>query len=474
MAKYDEFKTFLDSIDVLDESSYKILEKKFGKNEINLFFERYMNGKENTDKIDFFIQKQSESVEDIDLENMDISNIGSDVDIVKLYLKEINAIPLLSAEEEFILFSNISKVREELLSNGITYEALVERCSAFGYQVNSVVSNKKGCLSMLDYINSRINSCKNNNSKDMVFLLKDLKKCYEYEELVEKAILANLRLVVSVSKKHLGRGLDFMDLIQEGNIGLRKAVDKFDVGKGFKFSTYASWWIRQGITRGIADSGKVIRIPVHLNETINKLYKVEEILRAKYYRDPTDEEIEEYFREEAISSLEEDHLRITEKNIASRMYLNCEKIKKCRSMAQDTVSLSTTVGDEEDSTLEDFVSDDSMSVEEQALKSELKDYLGKTLTCLTDREKLVIILRFGLDLSYYMNFDEFRNAIYYLHCDKHDALRKYEYLCRTTELRTLETVGKELNVTRERIRQIESKSLRKLRIRGMRDSKRYS
>ncbi len=278
--------------------------------------------------------------DDVDMENLDLS-IPDGVsleDPVRMYLKEIGKVPLLSAEEEIEL------------------------------------------------------------AKRMELGDQDAKK-----RLAE----ANLRLVVSIAKRYVGRGMLFLDLIQEGNLGLIKAVEKFDYRKGYKFSTYATWWIRQAITRAIADQARTIRIPVHMVETINKLIRVSRQLLQELGREPTPEEI------------------------AEEMNMPADRVREILKISQEPVSMETPIGEEEDSHLGDFIEDEQVPAPSDAAAfTLLKEQLVEVLGTLTEREQKVLRLRFGLDDS---------------------------------RARTLEEVGKEFNVTRERIRQIEAKALRKLR-----------
>ena len=290
--------------------------------------------------------------------SMDLS-VDASVNIddpVRMYLKEIGRVPLLSADEEIVLAKQIEAGAEE----DATYKEIQ--------------------------------------------LSKKAKK---------KLVDANLRLVVSIAKRYVGRGMLFLDLIQEGNLGLIKAVDKFDYTKGYKFSTYATWWIRQAITRAIADQARTIRIPVHMVETINKLIRISRQLLQDKGREPTPEEI------------------------AEGMGITAERVREIQKIAQEPVSLETPIGEEEDSHLGDFIEDqDAVAPDDAASYILLQEQIEDVFTCLTDREQQVLILRFGL---------------------------------KDGKPRTLEEVGQHFNVTRERIRQIEGKALTKLRNRGKRD-----
>ena len=317
--------------------------------------------------------------DEVEVENIDLSvpDGVSVEDPVRMYLKEIGKVPLLSAEEEINLAQrmeagNVATEKIQLLKVRMEETEDVAEKAEIQEEVKAM-------------------------QKD-IDLGSDAKK-----RLAE----ANLRLVVSIAKRYVGRGMLFLDLIQEGNLGLIKAVEKFDYRKGYKFSTYATWWIRQAITRAIADQARTIRIPVHMVETINKLIRVSRQLLQELGREPSPEEI------------------------AAEMNMPVDRVREILKISQEPVSLETPIGEEEDSHLGDFIKDDNVPVPADAAAfTLLKEQLEEVLGTLTEREQKVLTLRFGLEDG---------------------------------RARTLEEVGKEFNVTRERIRQIEAKALRKLR-----------
>ena len=316
--------------------------------------------------------------DEIEVEKIDLSvpDGVSIEDPVRMYLKEIGKVPLLSAEEEIELAKNM--------------------------EAGAVAKEKIAILK------SREENATEEELAEIKEEIKNLQKDLDAGDEAKKRLAeANLRLVVSIAKRYVGRGMLFLDLIQEGNLGLIKAVEKFDFRKGYKFSTYATWWIRQAITRAIADQARTIRIPVHMVETINKLIRVSRQLLQELGREPSPEEI------------------------AAEMNMPVERVREILKISQEPVSLETPIGEEEDSHLGDFIQDDNVPVPADAAAfTLLKEQLEEVLGTLTEREQKVLTLRFGLEDG---------------------------------RARTLEEVGKEFNVTRERIRQIEAKALRKLR-----------
>lgn len=330
----------------------------------------------NDDDVDDDIILDDEDEVEVEKIDLSVPEGVSVEDPVRMYLKEIGKVPLLSADEEIELAQNME---------------------------DGAVATEK-----INVLKGRLDGASEEEKAEIKEEIKTLQRDVDKGADAKKRLAeANLRLVVSIAKRYVGRGMLFLDLIQEGNVGLIKAVEKFDYKKGYKFSTYATWWIRQAITRAIADQARTIRIPVHMVETINKLIRVSRQLLQELGREPSPEEI------------------------AKEMNMPVERVREILKISQEPVSLETPIGEEEDSHLGDFIKDDNVPVPADAAAfTLLKEQLEEVLGTLTEREQKVLTLRFGLEDG---------------------------------RARTLEEVGKEFNVTRERIRQIEAKALRKLR-----------
>lgn len=330
----------------------------------------------NDDDVDDDIILDDEDEVEVEKIDLSVPEGVSVEDPVRMYLKEIGKVPLLSVDEEIELAQNME---------------------------DGAVATEK-----INVLKGRLDGASEEEKAEIKEEIKTLQRDVDKGADAKKRLAeANLRLVVSIAKRYVGRGMLFLDLIQEGNLGLIKAVEKFDYKKGYKFSTYATWWIRQAITRAIADQARTIRIPVHMVETINKLIRVSRQLLQELGREPSPEEI------------------------AKEMNMPVERVREILKISQEPVSLETPIGEEEDSHLGDFIKDDNVPVPADAAAfTLLKEQLEEVLGTLTEREQKVLTLRFGLEDG---------------------------------RARTLEEVGKEFNVTRERIRQIEAKALRKLR-----------
>lgn len=368
--EYQEIVDYFNDITLGEEQFDKILEI-LEQNSVDVL---RITEEEEVDDEEIILTEEDE----VDVEKIDLS-IPEGVSIedpVRMYLKEIGKVPLLTAEEEIELAQKM--------------------------ETGAVAKEKIAILE------KRIDGADEAEAEELRAEIRNLQRDLDAGDDAKKRLAeANLRLVVSITKRYVGRGMLFLDLIQEGNLGLIKAVEKFDYCKGFKFSTYATWWIRQAITRAIADQARTIRIPVHMVETINKLIRVSRQLLQELGREPLPEEI------------------------AEEMNLPVERVREILKISQEPVSLETPIGEEEDSHLGDFIQDDNVPVPADAAAfTLLKEQLVEVLGTLTEREQKVLRLRFGLDDG---------------------------------RARTLEEVGKEFNVTRERIRQIEAKALRKLR-----------
>ena len=365
--EYQEINDYFKDVDLDEEKFEHVLEFLEAKG-IDVL-------KMSDDEDDDIILKEEEEVE-VETIDLSVPDGVSIEDPVRMYLKEIGKVPLLTAEEEI-------KLANEMEAGATA----AEKINILKGRFEDADEAEQGEL-----------------NEEITRLQKEVDLG---EDAKKKLAEANLRLVVSIAKRYVGRGMLFLDLIQEGNLGLIKAVEKFDYRKGFKFSTYATWWIRQAITRAIADQARTIRIPVHMVETINKLIRVSRQLLQELGREPSPEEI------------------------AVEMNMPVDRVREILKISQEPVSLETPIGEEEDSHLGDFIQDDNVPVPADAAAfTLLKEQLEEVLGTLTEREQKVLTLRFGLEDG---------------------------------RARTLEEVGKEFNVTRERIRQIEAKALRKLR-----------
>ena len=360
----DEITEVLDELDLDDDGRERVY------NSLDALGVDYISGVIEPDDLD---EPPLEAIAEIEEEELvdpnDLVDSFSIDDPVRMYLKEIGKVPLLSADEEIALATRMNAKNDA--------EARIKAAEESGETIPE---------------------------EEMASLKKTIK---DGEKAKQKLAEANLRLVVSIAKRYVGRGMLFLDLIQEGNLGLIKAVEKFDYTKGYKFSTYATWWIRQAITRAIADQARTIRIPVHMVETINRLVRTQRQLVQKLGREATPEEL------------------------AKELDMPVDRVREIMKISQDPVSLETPIGEEEDSHLGDFIQDDNVEVPaDAATYTLLHEQLMEVLSTLTEREQKVLRLRFGLDDG---------------------------------RPRTLEEVGRQFNVTRERIRQIEAKALRKLR-----------
>ncbi|SER79326.1 RNA polymerase sigma factor RpoD [Lachnobacterium bovis] len=373
--EYNEISDFFEDMQ-LDADKFELVLDYLEKNGIDVL--RTHDGDTDAYDIDDDALLSSDE-DDVEMENLDLS-IPEGVSVedpVRMYLKEIGKVPLLTADEEI----QLAKRMEDGQAAIEPLKELKKQLFEAELDVDKIELREK---------------------------IKPLQLAVDRGSDAKKRLAeANLRLVVSIAKRYVGRGMLFLDLIQEGNLGLIKAVEKFDYNKGYKFSTYATWWIRQAITRAIADQARTIRIPVHMVETINKLIRVSRQLLQELGREPSPEEI------------------------AKELNMPVERVREILKISQEPVSLETPIGEEEDSHLGDFIRDENVPVPaEAAAFTLLKEQLGEVLGTLTEREQKVLTLRFGLEDG---------------------------------RARTLEEVGKEFNVTRERIRQIEAKALRKLR-----------
>ncbi len=439
---YNVFKETLEKPTTNYDKLYKDLKQQYGKLFVDSLYEKYMNDSTIDDEIKFERIAPYLDAQEIDSEiiNENYNETEEDPfyyfnsydDQVRIYLNEMGHIPLLTKEEEYKYAVEIKALSNEVEAREITDESLNERLKLWGLDnIKTDLDSRRKQKKYLESLQKQMleNLQKQMNEKNLIQnkeqlekliqlelekiiqleeLIKDINTYYEYYTKKNAFCDKNLRLVISIAKRYVGRGMLFLDLIQEGNLGLMKAVEKFDPSKNYKFSTYATWWIRQLITRGIADQARTIRIPVHMVEQINKYIRTERFLTTDLGRKPTDEEISQILN------------------------WTIDKTRYIARIALEPVSLETPIGEDEDSYLGDFVpaNDGEDIVENEATTTLLRASLEEAIATLTDREAEIIKQRFGFD----------------------DGTPK-----------TLDQIGKQFKVTRERIRQVEAKALRKLR-----------
>lgn len=441
---YEKFKEIIESFKQIGEKEYNQLVKQYSKKTVDSFLEKYIEDNEvsEEDKFSrtvFYVEKlyEEENIFETNSENInskeeyiDIFNAkGKDVRTTTLFLMEMGKIPLLTIEEEQNLGKILLDLRQKKEQLQITDESLDQQLISIGFKnikdrrydsrrqqsrfLGKKVEKLENKIKELDSIKSndkeineliKISKQKLNEIKELKVKL-DIQK--EYQKAFEEFTERNLRLVVSIAKRYNNGALAFEDLIQEGSNGLMKAIEKFDIDKGYKFSTYGTWWIRQSVTRAIADQCKTVRIPVHMTEQINKVIRANRTLTTQLERTPTDQELSDYTG------------------------FPVEKIREINIVNQDIISLSTPIGEEDgDSFLGDFIPDLGTDIESETTNGLLRESLEEVLKNLSPKEEKVLRLRYGLD----------------------DGIT-----------RTLGEVGEIFHVTRERIRQIESKALRRLR-----------
>jgi len=427
--KYSEFLYIINDVN-FDEKVYQNLLNEYGKKLIFGYFSRYINNnnlsEDSYDKCKYYLEDELNNYNDDNLKYKDLSCYNQ-------YLSDIKQYRLLEPEEEKMIL-----VKLDNLKNKINYYKE-------NFDINGLIKLYGKDLNKLEILNL-----------DVALLKKYLKIKKEYDELSNKLIESNLRLVISVAKRYDTPIIDLLDLIQEGNMGIKDAVDKFDINKGNKFSTYAIWWIRQRIVREIHNNSRTIKLPSHKHELLYRIRKLNSIFEKEYNRLPSNEELINYIK----LKIEKGELK------ESKLYDNItpEFLEDLKNISQNIVSINAQVGDDDDCTLENYIVDDEQEGIETIVNKELlKDDIKNIFDELDSKYKLIIILRFGFKLNEYMSYDEFISSFHKkLYSDKYYK-ELYLNLCKYTGSYTLEQIAKIFGLTRERVRQLEAKALRLIR-----------
>lgn len=496
MLTYKNFKNIIESVKVVDETLYNDLIKSNSISAINNYFEMYMNDEsviENNDKynrIRYYIDMCLEQEINIDYDLTPKEN-QKDLDLVKLYLRETGNFKLLTKEEEYQHCKKIQDLKKELNKQKITLDNINKRLEKYGYEdskyKDNTIKNIEKKMLYIDNIIDEIteitdfnNKTHLNQMKELKKLLEDIKLYYEYQSQIDSFLHANLRLVIHNAKMYQNRGIEFLDLIQEGNLGLKKAIEKFEVKKENKFSTYATYWIQQSIKRAIAERSRPIKVPSYFAEVINKVKVIIVQFEITKHRKPTDEEIiEEFYRMAKEDLLKEGNINPTKEEIEIKANrISVEKINQAKMLNQQLFSLSESIKEdgESKSQLGDFIPDLQTSIEDEVMYNFTCRYVSETLSVLNKKELLVIVLRYGLKLDEYMNFEDFTNILCVDKNNKNE-IKNYQELylnfCNNPKKYTLKYIGDIFEVTRERIRQVELKSMKKLVRKAKRDNTLY-
>lgn len=483
MIGYRKFKEILKSQSVVTEQLYEQLITENDEKIINFYFEKYIgeailaNKQDCLKKVSYYIQLSDEGLFKGILENNNLSEHDnysldleyiSKMDTVKLYLNDMGTKNVLTLEEEVQFFDEINTMKEKIKDIDMEKNNLL--LEKYGYNLSVKNDNTvRGLEYKLFYLDRLITDFRKidislEKTRELEKLIVEIKSYYDYQTLVDDFLKHNLRLVISVAKNYYGSGMEFLDLIQEGNIGLKYALEKFDISKGCKFSTYAVWWIREAISHSLAEQSRVVRVPIYFNELMYKTYKVRNNLEIELSRVPTDDEIVERFNELAKEELiKSGNINPTEEEISKKANINKKRLNEMKIFDQAVVSLHAPLCDDDDSTLLDVITDWEFSTENDAIYNAEKECIKDMISCLSDREKIIILTRFGFSLNEYMTFDTFKN-VFSERYNLDSLYSTYLQFSNQPDTHTLQEIGYLFNLSRERVNQIQRKCLKKLTV----------